>query len=107
MAFGEIEDFIDMPVKLYSTGMYVRLAFSISAYLTADILLLDEVMAVGDHNFQEKSFEKIKSLAKEDKAIVLVSHEMDLLPHLCNRVIWIENGECVRSSFTQRNDRPI
>ena len=98
VAFGEIEDFIDMPVKFYSSGMYVRLAFSISAHLTADILLLDEVLAVGDYNFQEKSFEKIKSLAKEEKAVVLVHHTMELLPKLCTRVIWIENGECVEDS---------
>ena len=98
IAFGEIKDFIDMPVKFYSSGMYVRLAFSISAHLTADILLLDEVLAVGDFSFQAKSFEKIKSLAKEQKAVVLVSHAMDLLPELCTRVIWMENGQCVEDS---------
>ena len=98
VTFAEIKDFIDMPVKFYSSGMYVRLAFSISAHLTADILLLDEVLAVGDYNFQLKSFEKIKSLTMQQKAVVLVGHAIDLLPQLCTRVIWIENGECVKDS---------
>jgi lipopolysaccharide transport system ATP-binding protein len=99
VAFAEIKEFIDMPAKFYSSGMYVRLAFSICAHLTADILLLDEVLAVGDYNFQEKSFEKIKSLARQEKAVVLVSHDMDLLPELCTRVIWMENGECIEDSL--------
>jgi len=114
VTFAEIKDFIDMPVKFYSSGMYVRLAFSISAHLTADILLLDEVLAVGDYNFQTKSFEKIKNLAKEEKAVVLVSHAMDLLPQLCTRVIWMENGECIEDSLDiigtierYKNHKPI
>jgi len=91
-AFAGIEQFIDMPVKFYSSGMYVRLAFSISAHLPADIVLLDEVLAVGDAEFQKKSFEKIKAIAEAGAAVMFVSHNLNMISKLCGRVMWLKDG---------------
>ena len=91
--FSELEDFIDSPVRTYSSGMYMRLAFSVAINVDADILLIDEILAVGDQHFQEKCFEKLKELAESDKTIVIVSHSLDSVKNLCKRGIWINNGE--------------
>ncbi|MDH3554784.1 MAG: polysaccharide ABC transporter ATP-binding protein [Deltaproteobacteria bacterium] len=90
--FAEIEKFIDTPVKHYSSGMYVRLAFAVAAHLEPEILLVDEVLAVGDAAFQRKCLGKIGNVAKEGRTILFVSHNMVAVRNLCNRVIWLDKG---------------
>ncbi|MHB2211338.1 ABC transporter ATP-binding protein [Methylobacterium sp. CM6257] len=90
--FSEIGDFIDMPVKRYSSGMYVRLAFSVAAHLEPDILLLDEVLAVGDYTFQRKCMDFARRLQGKGSTILLVSHNMFSIKTMCERVIYIKNG---------------
>ena len=89
----ELGDFIDSPVRTYSSGMYMRLAFSVAINVDAEILLIDEILAVGDQRFQEKCFAKLEELAKSNMTIVIVSHSLDSISKLCNRAIWINNGE--------------
>ena len=91
--FSELRDFIDNPVRTYSSGMYMRLAFSIAINVDADILLIDEILAVGDQHFQEKCQEKLLELKKSDKTIVIVSHNLDSVQKLCNRAIWVYDGQ--------------
>jgi lipopolysaccharide transport system ATP-binding protein len=95
VAFSEIEQFIDTPVKYYSSGMYVRLAFSVAVNLTPELLLLDEVLAVGDAGFQQKSMEKMKELLGSGGTIIFVSHNQDAIKKICKRAIWLQNGEVV------------
>src|SRR6266513_2109922 len=95
VAFAELEKFIDTPVKYYSSGMYVRLAFAVAAHLEPEILLVDEVLAVGDINFQKKCLGKMGDVAKAGRTVVLVSHQLNQIRRLCHRVVWIDNG-CVR-----------
>lgn len=90
--FSELEDVIDTPVRTYSSGMYMRLAFSIAINIEADILLVDEILAVGDQAFQTKCFNKLMSLKEEGTTIVLVSHSLDQVKKICDKVIWIDNG---------------
>ncbi|MCJ2119476.1 ABC transporter ATP-binding protein [Methylobacterium sp. J-001] len=92
VAFSEIGEFIDMPVKRYSSGMYVRLAFSVAAHLEPDILLLDEVLAVGDYTFQKKCIDFARRLQTKGSTILLVSHNMFSVKTMCERVIYIKNG---------------
>lgn len=92
VAFSEIENFIDTPVKYYSSGMYVRLAFSVAAHLTPELLLLDEVLAVGDAGFQKKSQEKMKELIRSGATIIFVSHNSAAVKEICGRAIWLEHG---------------
>ena len=91
--FSELKDFIDNPVRTYSSGMYMRLAFSVAINVDADILLIDEILAVGDQHFQDKCFNKLKELRDSDKTIVIVSHSLDSIRKLCTRGIWINNGQ--------------
>lgn len=91
--FSELGEHIDSPVRTYSSGMYMRLAFSIAINVDAEILLLDEILAVGDQHFQDKCLAKIASLGKEDKTIVIVSHSMESMRNLCKRGVWIYEGE--------------
>lgn len=91
--FSELSNFIDTPVKYYSSGMYVRLAFSIISELDADIILLDEVMAVGDSGFSLKSLNKIRQLSQSGKTVVLVSHDPTLISQLCDSCIILQNGK--------------
>ncbi len=93
IAFSELEDFIDNPVRTYSSGMYMRLAFSVAINVEADILLVDEILAVGDANFQKKCFEKMKKLKRNKNTIVIVSHDLASLQKICDKVIWIQDGE--------------
>ena len=95
IAFSELGDFIDSPIRTYSSGMYMRLAFSVAINVDAEILLIDEILAVGDQHFQEKCFEKLHELAKSNKTIVIVSHSLGPIKELCSRGIWIDNGEVV------------
>ena len=91
--FSELQEFIDNPVRTYSSGQYMRLAFSVAINVDADILLIDEILAVGDQHFQEKCFQKLKELKKRKKTIVIVSHALDTVKNLCERVIWISDGK--------------
>lgn len=91
--FSEIRSFIDNPVRTYSSGMYMRLAFSVAVNVDAEILLIDEILAVGDQKFQEKCYKKMESLKNEGKTIVLVTHSMDAVKKFCNRAIWLKDGK--------------
>ncbi|SEB00544.1 ABC-2 type transport system ATP-binding protein [Pseudobutyrivibrio sp. ACV-2] len=91
--FSELEDYIDNPVRTYSSGMYMRLAFSVAINVSADILLIDEILAVGDVNFQAKCFSKLHEIKKNGTTIVIVSHSMDQIEKICSRSIWIDSGE--------------
>jgi len=92
IAFSELEEFIDNPVRTYSSGMYMRLAFSIAINVDAEILLIDEILAVGDQHFQEKCYDKLRELKMSDKTIVIVTHSLESVKDLCNRAIWIQDG---------------
>jgi ABC-type polysaccharide/polyol phosphate transport system ATPase subunit len=95
IAFAEIEEAIDFPVRTYSSGMRARLAFAIAQAVKPDILILDELMAVGDLNFQQKSAERMRELISESRAMVVVSHSMNTIRELCQRVVWLEKGRLV------------
>jgi lipopolysaccharide transport system ATP-binding protein len=118
VAFAEIEKFIDTPVKHYSSGMYVRLAFAVAAHLEPEILLVDEVLAVGDINFQKKCLGKMGDVARAGRTVVLVSHQMNQMRRLCHRVVWVDGGHiCMTGqayevvsayeSAMARGDQPI
>ncbi|NDK54531.1 ABC transporter ATP-binding protein [Pontibacter fetidus] len=94
VAFSGIEDFIDTPVKRYSSGMYVRLAFAVAAHLEPDILIVDEVLAVGDADFQKKCLGKMREVSQADgRTILFVSHSMQAVKNLCDKAIWLNNGK--------------
>jgi len=93
--FSEVGKFIDTPVKRYSSGMFVRLAFAVASHLEPDILLVDEVLAVGDTRFQKKCIEKMKSIAESGKTILFVSHQMNTIRQLCDRVIVLKEGQVI------------
>lgn len=101
VAFSEIEKFIDTPVKHYSSGMYVRLAFAVAAHLEPEILLVDEVLAVGDAAFQKKCLGKMGDVAKEGKTVIFVSHNMGAISQLCKKGLVLEKGEIKLFSNTQ------
>lgn len=92
VAFAEIEKFIDTPVKFYSSGMYVRLAFAVAAHLEPDVLVLDEVLAVGDTAFQQKCLGKMRDVSSHGRTVLLVSHSMAAVGQLCNKTIWLDEG---------------
>lgn len=92
VAFSEIEDFLDTPVKRYSSGMYVRLAFAVAAHLEPDVLIVDEVLAVGDAAFQKKCLGKMGSVAQSGRTVLFVSHNMEAIRTLCQRCVWIKDG---------------
>ena len=91
--FSELEEFIDSPIRTYSSGMYMRLAFSVAINVEAEILLIDEILSVGDANFQAKCFKKMQELKDSGITIVIVSHDLHTMKELCNKVIWIESGK--------------
>ena len=93
--FSEVGHFIDVPVRNYSSGMYVRLAFAVAVHVAHDVLLIDEVLAVGDEDFQRKCMDKMGEFKRSGKTIVLVSHALEAVRNLCDRVIWLENGVIV------------
>lgn len=102
VAFAGIERFLDTPVKRYSSGMFVRLAFSVAAHLDAEILLIDEVLAVGDAAFQKKCLARMNSISTEEaRTIVFVSHNMSAIQSLCQRVALLENGQLVQAGAPQ------
>ena len=95
--FSEIERFLDTPVKRFSSGMYIRLAFAVAAHLEPEILLVDEVLAVGDAAFQAKCLGRLDDIAKEGRTVVFVSHNMGAITRLCTRVCWMDSGQvCAR-----------
>ncbi len=93
VAFAEVDKFLDTPVKRYSSGMYVRLAFSVAAHLEPEILVVDEVLAVGDVEFQKKCLGKMSEVSKEGRTILFVSHNMAAISNLCNRTILLQDGQ--------------
>jgi ABC-type polysaccharide/polyol phosphate transport system ATPase subunit len=100
VAFAEVEEFLETPVKHYSTGMYLRLAFAIAAHLEPEILIVDEVLAVGDARFQKRCLGKMDTVAREGRAILFVSHNLDAIQRLCSRCLHIDKGTIV-------NDGPV
>jgi lipopolysaccharide transport system ATP-binding protein len=92
VAFSEIEKFLDTPVKHYSSGMYMRLAFSVAAHLEPDVLIVDEVLAVGDAGFQKKCLKKMRDTGESGRTVLFVSHDMSAITRLCSRVIWMKDG---------------
>ena len=94
--FSELEEYIDNPVRTYSSGMYMRLAFSVAINVDADILLIDEILAVGDTNFQTKCFDKLRELKAQGMTIVIVTHDTNTVEKFCNKVAWINDGLIVK-----------
>ena len=100
VAFSELEKFLDTAVKHYSSGMYVRLAFAVAAHLEPEILMVDEVLAVGDIRFQKKCLGKMGDVAKTGRTVVLISHQMNQIRRLCERVVWMDYGQVRREGPT-------
>ena len=100
ISFSELGEFIDNPVRTYSSGMYMRLAFSVAINVEADILLIDEILAVGDQHFQDKCFTKLKELKSQGKTIVIVTHSMTQVKAFCDRAVWLYEGKI-------RDDGPV
>ena len=98
--FAEIDNFLDTPVKRYSSGMYVRLAFAVAAHLEPEVLVVDEVLAVGDAAFQKKCLNKMQDIGKEGRTVLFVSHNMPAVTRLCGRAVWLAEGKVV-------NDGPV
>ncbi|MBO4636353.1 MAG: ABC transporter ATP-binding protein [Clostridiales bacterium] len=99
ISFSELEEFIDNPVRTYSSGMYMRLAFSVAINVDADVLLIDEILAVGDTNFQAKCFNKLQEIKSNGTTIVIVSHSLNQIESICNRSIWIHDGGIKADGF--------
>ncbi len=99
--FSEIGEFLDTPVKRYSSGMYVRLAFAVAAHLDPEILLVDEVLAVGDSTYQQRCMERMSEIARSGRSVLFVSHNMDLIPRLCNVAIRLDMGRIVSTGPAQ------
>ena len=100
VAFAEMEKFIDTPVKHYSSGMYMRLAFAVAAHLEPEILLVDEVLAVGDAQFQKKCLGKMDDIGREGRTVLFVSHNMGAIRNLCTAAIWLQTGKVIASAET-------
>ncbi|MBQ8213834.1 MAG: ABC transporter ATP-binding protein [Clostridia bacterium] len=100
VAFSELEEFIDIPVRNYSSGMIMRLAFSIASMVNPDILIVDEILAVGDAAFQEKSYTRMMEMMSHGTTVLLVSHSIDQIRRLCDRVIWLDHGKVVEQGDT-------
>ena len=99
--FSELKDFLDVPVKNFSSGMTAKLAFSIATIVNPEILIVDEILSVGDIKFQEKSKKKMMELIKGGTTVLYVSHSLEAIKSLCNRVVWIEHGEIVKIGQTK------
>jgi len=102
VAFADLGDFIDSPVKTYSSGMYMRLGFAIASHVDADILLIDEVLAVGDAAYQQKCTAWLKSLRERDTTVLVVSHDLGVLVQMCDRVVCLDGGSVVNSGPPQQ-----
>jgi lipopolysaccharide transport system ATP-binding protein len=101
VAFSGVESFIDMPVKYYSSGMYMRLAFAVAAHLESEILLVDEVLAVGDANFQKKCIERMSTVSRSGRTVLFVSHNLTAVQALCQRTLWFEGGKLSQDGHTE------
>ena len=99
--FSELKDFMNVPIKNYSSGMLTRLGFSIAVDIHPDILLIDEILAVGDTPFQKKCAEKIDSLRKEGTTFIVVSHSMEQVKRLCQRAVYLKNGKMIQYGTAQ------
>lgn len=99
--FSELGDFIDRPVRTYSSGMYSKLSFSVTAILDTDIMLVDEVLSVGDEKFRKKSFKKMEELMMSDRTVLIVSHATDTLKKFCDKILWINDGRYVMMGNTE------
>lgn len=97
VSFSGVEQFLDQPVKNYSSGMYVRLGFAIAINVDPDILVVDEVLAVGDTEFQEKCFQKFRDFRRDGKTVILVSHSMETVEEMCDQAAWINQGKLITS----------
>lgn len=100
--FAELRDFVNVPVKNFSSGMYARLGFSIATAVQPDILIVDEVLSVGDFRFQEKCEERIKKMIHDGVTILLVSHDINMIKRLCNRVLWLDHGQMKNMGPTEK-----
>ena len=100
--FAEIGEFIDMPIRNYSSGMMARLAFSIASVVQPEILIVDEILAVGDVAFQEKSFNRMKELMSGGATVLFVSHDLDKIEEMCDEVIWLDKGKVVMKGKTRK-----
>lgn len=100
--FAEIHKFLDVPIKRYSSGMYSRLGFSVCSFCDPDILLVDEVLAVGDSNFQAKCLAKMQSFAKSEKTVVFVSHDLEAIKKICSTVILLDHGRAVMTGSAKK-----
>lgn len=98
--FSELGTYIDNPVRTYSSGMFMRLAFSVAINVDADILLIDEILSVGDEHFQNKCFEKMKELRAQGKTMVFVTHSMQSVKNLCDRAVWLKDGKIMMDGKT-------
>jgi ABC-2 type transport system ATP-binding protein len=115
VAFSELGDFMDMPVKRYSSGMYVRLGFSVAVHTEPEILLVDEVLSVGDVGFQAKSLDRMLAFREKGVTILFVSHDLPAVSHMCDRVLWMEHGrkimlggtEAVLEAYLEAHDRKL
>lgn len=101
--FSELEEFIDNPVRTYSSGMYMRLAFSVAISVDADILLIDEILAVGDTNFQAKCFNKLREIKASGVTIIMVSHDSNMIERFCDRAIWLNDGRIVEQGKQRKS----
>ena len=99
--FAEIREFIDMPIRNYSSGMMARLAFSIASVVEPEILIVDEILAVGDVAFQEKSFNRMKELMSGGATVLFVSHDLEKIEEMCDKVIWLDHGKVVMFGDTE------
>lgn len=99
--FSELKDFIDNPVRTYSSGMFMRLAFSVAINVDAEILLIDEILSVGDEHFQNKCFEKMRELKRQGKTMVFVTHNMKAVTELCDRAVWLYQGKIKKDGKAQ------
>jgi lipopolysaccharide transport system ATP-binding protein len=102
VAFSGVERFLETPVKHYSSGMYLRLAFSVAAHFEPEVLLLDEIIAVGDLAFQEKCFAKMRAVSREGRTIFLVSHNLGSIQSLCKRVLFLRSGQLCEEQDVQK-----
>jgi ABC-type polysaccharide/polyol phosphate transport system ATPase subunit len=102
VSFAGVGDFIGEPLRTYSSGMVMRLAFSVAVHLDPEVLLIDEVLVVGDQDFQAKCFEKLHELRRRGKTLVCVSHAFDIVQKLCDRAIWLDHGELIMNGSCAR-----
>ena len=99
--FSELGEFIDKPVRTYSSGMYSKLSFSVTAILDTDIMLVDEVLSVGDEHFRQKSFAKMEELMQSGRTVLIVSHATNTLKKFCDKILWINDGKLVQLGLTE------